>query len=135
VSSAALPVPAERRQAMYALAAFLLLTGVGCWVLWRFPPEVYHFYPVCPIHVYLHLDCPGCGTTRALAALLHGRFAEALRLNALAVLLVLPGGAVYGAVAGCRALRAGDFRWPEVRGWAVSATVGLVVVFTVLRNL
>jgi len=132
---AAVSQPEQRRHALSGLAAFLLVAGMGGWLLWRFPPEVYHFYPVCPIHAYLHLECPGCGATRALAALLHGRCAEALRLNALAVLVVLPGAAVYGAVAGWRAARAGDFVWPRVPDWAVRAAVGVVVGFTVLRNL
>jgi hypothetical protein len=135
VSLAAVSPPERRGYALSGLAAFLLIAGTAGWLLWRFPPEMYHFYPVCPIHELLHLDCPGCGTTRALAALLHGRFAEALRLNALAVLVVLPGAAVYGAVAGWRAVRAGNFSWPQVPGWAVAAVVGVVVGFTVFRNL
>lgn len=54
--------------AVAALAASLLLL---------FPPQRYTFYPQCPIYRYLHLKCPGCGTTRALAALLHGDIAPA----------------------------------------------------------
>ena len=47
-----------------ASAAYLLL---------RFPPETSSFYPRCPVFTWLHVYCPGCGGTRALAALLHGR--------------------------------------------------------------
>ncbi len=133
--SPAARLPYASRPARSGLAAFLLLAVTVAWLLWRFPPEVYHFYPVCPIHAFLHLECPGCGTTRALAALLHGRFAEALRLNALALLLVLPGAAVYSAIAAWRALQQSDFRWPQVPGWAMTAAVGVVLGFTVLRNL
>jgi len=128
-------LPAMRRHARSGLAASLLLAAIGGWILWRFPPELYHFYPVCPIHAFLHLQCPGCGTTRALAALLHGRFTEALRLNAMAILLVLPGAAVYGAISAWRAIRHAEFRWPRMPGWAVTAGVATAIGFTVLRNL
>jgi hypothetical protein len=57
-------------------------------LLRRFPPDRYNVYPRCPIYTYLQLQCPGCGTTRALAALLHGHIAEALRFNPLTTLLL-----------------------------------------------
>ncbi|QHS52997.1 DUF2752 domain-containing protein [Edaphobacter sp. 12200R-103] len=62
----------------------LLLLVAAATVLLLFPPARYSFYPQCPVHRYLGILCPGCGTTRALAALLHGHFGEALRLNPLA---------------------------------------------------
>ncbi len=67
---------------MLAALAFLAV------VLVRFPPDRYAIYPVCPIYHYLHLQCPGCGTTRALAALLHGHIAEAFHLNPFTTLLL-----------------------------------------------
>jgi hypothetical protein len=57
-------------------------------VLFRFPPDRYDFYPRCPIYTYLHLQCPGCGTTRALSALLHGHLREALHQNPLTTILL-----------------------------------------------
>ena len=47
------------------------------------------FYPRCPIFFWLHLSCPGCGGTRALAALLHGRLKEAMHWNAMMVVFFL----------------------------------------------
>src|SRR5260370_11583354 len=72
--------------AIIALAAIILL---------RFPPAQYSFYPRCPIYELLHLQCPGCGATRAIAAVLHGHFLEAMSLNAL-ITLLLPFAAAYG---------------------------------------
>ena len=91
------------------------------------------FYPICPIHQLFGIECPGCGATRALAALLHGHLLEALRLNALFVLL-LP--AVLAGVAESyrRALRPGAFRWPQPPAPALYATLGAAVVFTIARN-
>jgi hypothetical protein len=112
-----------------ALAAAVFV----CALLLIYPPERAGFYPVCPIHEYLGIDCPGCGATRALAALLHGHFLDALRLNALFVLL-LPV-ALAGAVE-CyrRAVRPGIFRWPQPPVAAVYATLAAAAIFTVARN-
>ncbi|HMG03578.1 MAG TPA: DUF2752 domain-containing protein [Edaphobacter sp.] len=69
------------------MAAIVVLLAAACAMLLRFPPTEYTFYPECPIHHFFGILCPGCGTTRALAALLHGHIAEALRFNALTTLL------------------------------------------------
>jgi len=66
---------------------FLGLLVLGCAVLYNFPPQEYHFYPICPFYAVTHLLCPGCGGTRALYYLLHGNISEALRLNAMVTLL------------------------------------------------
>src|SRR5258707_11656258 len=91
--------------AVVALAAILLQ---------RFPPAQYSFYPRCPIHELFHLQCPGCGATRAIAALLRGHFTEAMRFNAL-ITLLLPFAAAYGILCYCRLLQRKDLRWPQPR--------------------
>jgi hypothetical protein len=73
-----------------ALAAALSAAAALFFVLYRFPPDRYSFYPRCPIYALTGWQCPGCGMTRAVAALLHGRLFEALHWNPLApVILVL----------------------------------------------
>jgi hypothetical protein len=89
---------------------------------------------VCPIHQWFGIECPGCGATRALAALLRGRLIEALRLNALFVLL-LPCALAFAAESYRRAQRVGAFRWPQPPAGAVYATLAAAVLFTVARNL
>jgi hypothetical protein len=44
----------------------------------------------CWFHAVTGADCPFCGGSRALGALLHGDLAGALRFNAFAVLVLLP---------------------------------------------
>lgn len=39
----------------------------------------------CPFRLLTGWDCPGCGTTRAASAVLHGEFVAAFRYNALAL--------------------------------------------------
>ncbi len=46
-------------------------------------PATHSIYPVCQFHKLTGLNCPGCGMTRALYALLHGDFSAALHDNAL----------------------------------------------------
>ena len=121
----------RQRNVAHALLALALLL---CGALLLYPPGPASFYPVCPIHQCLGILCPGCGATRALAALLHGRLREALWLNALFVLL-LPV-ALAGALESYRrALRPERFRWPQPPTAALYATLAAAAIFTVVRNL
>ena len=65
----------------------LLLAAIAAAVLRFFPPGIYAIYPVCPIHALTGWHCPGCGSTRALAAMLTGRFGHAFHYNPLAVVI------------------------------------------------
>jgi hypothetical protein len=111
--------------AIIALAAIILL---------RFPPAQYSFYPRCPIHELLHLQCPGCGATQALAALLHGHVTEAMNLNAL-ITLLLPFVAAYGILCYCRLLQRKAIRLPQPPSAVIYAALTVAAVFTVIRNL
>jgi Protein of unknown function (DUF2752) len=118
------------RVAAIVLAA--MAAGVAA-VVFFFNPASHGFYPVCEFHRLTGLNCPGCGGTRALYALLHGRWAVALRDNALLV-----GGLVFlGVRGGWFAARKfcgranGEFI-PAKFLWLLLV---IMVVFTVLRNL
>lgn len=58
------------------LVAIAMIIYIGL-----FDPEEYPA-PQCLFHRLTGYDCPGCGTQRAVHALLHGRVAEAWRHNA-----------------------------------------------------
>ena len=103
-------------------------------ILLRFPPDQYSFYPQCPIHEFFHLRCPGCGGTRAVAALLRGHIAEAMQLNAL-VTLLLPFAAAYGIRTYARHLQRKAIRCPHPSPAVLYAAFSLAAVFTVVRNL
>jgi hypothetical protein len=54
------------------------------------PTQVVESLPVtCVWRTWLHLECPGCGMTRALSSALHGHLDAALAYNR-GVVLVLP---------------------------------------------
>lgn len=59
----------------------MIAAAAGAWVLYTFAPAAYDFYPRCVFQSMTGLDCPGCGITRAMHHLLHGRLDEAFRLN------------------------------------------------------
>jgi hypothetical protein len=110
---------------LFAAASALLLC---------FPPSRYAFYPQCPIYQYLHLQCPGCGTTRALAALLHGHLLEALRLNALTTLTIFLV-AVYAILCYRRMYRGEPLQWPRVPNAVLYTAFIVTAAFTIARNL
>jgi len=112
----------------------LVVAAIGCGVLLRFPPRQNSFYPKCPIYESLHLLCPGCGATRALAALLHGHFSEAMHLNGFATIL-LPIAVIGGVRWYCRFVRREVDHWPQIPRVALYSTLAAAMIFTVVRNL
>jgi hypothetical protein len=107
------------------------ILGAGAFVFF-FNPSTHRFYPVCLFHQMTGLNCPGCGMTRALYALLHGNFSVALKDNALFIftLAVLAARGAWFAAKHFLQKRAGQF-FPPVILWAF---VIVAAVFTVLRN-
>jgi hypothetical protein len=102
-------------------------------VLFVFDPATALFYPNCMFHSVTGLDCPFCGTSRALHQLLHGHFVAAWRLNPL-VVVALP---LIGAAVALRQGRGRGARFVASLNrpawwWALLA---VALVFTVARNL
>src|ERR1041384_4646123 len=122
----------KRSYPFLPVAAFAALAAAA--TLFAFDPLPQPIYPRCMLHAYTGLDCPGCGSLRALHEASHGHFIEALRLNPL-LFLFAP---LIGYIAGRPALEE-FFQRPlpelRIRPWAGWLLVGLVGVFTILRNL
>lgn len=74
---------------MAGIVVGVLALCVLAWVLHTFDPEQVTFYPRCPSHWLLGIECPGCGTARGLHALLNGNIARAWHYNA-ALFFALP---------------------------------------------
>lgn len=116
----------RRARALLALGVFSLVLVVLVFV----DPRTARFAPVCPLHYATGLYCPGCGTGRALHALVHGDPGRALRLNALTVAAI----PVFLVLILRAALRP-DARLPLPPIWLRLAIYAVLVFFLVARNL
>jgi hypothetical protein len=119
---------ALRAAAPPAVAVFVVL------LLLCFPPESYGFYPQCPLHQLFNLQCPGCGATRALTALIHGRIAAAIQFNPLATVL-FPVVAVYSIFVYAQFVKRKPICWPDLPPTAIYAALAVTLLFGVTRNL
>ena len=120
-----------RRQA-FTLLACVLLVVVGLYV---FNPSETEWAPKCIMLKLTGWRCPGCGIQRFVHQMMHGNFAEAVRYNYFAV-LVLPYMAVLffrellpqGNLKGCLG------RWFINRYWMYAYLV-LYFVWWIIRNI
>jgi len=106
--------------------------------LYAVDPNRHAVYPQCLLYNATGIYCAGCGATRAVHALLHGRLLEALHDNALFV-AALP---LILYVAGSYALSAWRANvWPEIPVdarklvWRSISIFLVMVTFMILRNL
>ena len=129
----ATPPKISRANAWFAASVLAAAAAGVAGLVFFFNPSAYSFYPVCQFHRLTGLNCPGCGGTRALYALLHGHLATALRDNALLV-----GGTFFLAA------RGGWLAAEKIRGRAAGEIfpakfllplLMVMLVFAVLRNL
>jgi len=123
----------QPRRGLSAFALVILAATGAAAILFFFNPTQHRFYPVCYFHAATGLNCPGCGSLRAMHQLLHGHLIEAARLNLL-LLLCLP-------YLGWRTIR---FAIARLRGQQATLVIRpmwlwtflcVTVVFAVLRNL
>ncbi|MEU4211508.1 DUF2752 domain-containing protein [Streptomyces sp. NPDC026206] len=110
--------------------------GLGAAVTWvgAVDPNLPGRYPACPLLRWTGLYCPGCGGLRGLHALAHGDLAAALGANALA-LAGYAAFAVLWVLWLIKAVRTGGGMPVDLRAKHWWALAGLVLAFTVVRNL
>ena len=75
-----------RRAVLFALLAGLIVLAV---VYYMFDPSDSVFFPKCVFRVVTGWECPGCGSQRAIHALLHGDLGKAWSHNA-GLLVAIP---------------------------------------------
>ncbi|HIZ27341.1 MAG TPA: DUF2752 domain-containing protein [Candidatus Barnesiella merdipullorum] len=86
-----------------AIVLLVILCGLG--IYFMIDPESVSFMPRCVFHWCTGLDCPACGTQRAMHQLLHGHLREAFAYNPF-LLISLP---YLGGLILCR--------WFNNKGW------------------
>lgn len=98
-----------------------------------FDPAETWWMPKCPFHFLTGLDCPGCGSQRAVHALFHGNFKEAFSHNALLILMIPYLGLMgYAEIARSRHPKLyRNLTHPAF----IFSIVGIVCLWTVIRNL
>lgn len=83
--------------------------------------------PKCFFHTLTGLQCPGCGSQRAIHALLHGRIADAWHFNA-ALFFALPLAALY--IAGPKRMRPFLYSRPTLITMILT-----IIIWWIARNL
>lgn len=113
--------------------AIVALAGICLLALYAFVDPAAHFFPRCPFLMVTGWQCPGCGSQRAIHALLTGDFSAAWHFNAM-LLIMLP---VIALMLLSEAFRD---RWPRMNRVltstpAVALIVAALVVWMIARNL
>lgn len=123
------------KKAKYRVAAtataMLAVAVLFCWYYYTHDPSA-GGAPRCLFRFLTGYDCPGCGSQRALHALLHGRPADAWGYNPF-VFFAVPAAAFYIIVENGRAL------WPRFHARAVHPAIlctvlAVLLAWWVLRN-
>lgn len=78
----------NRRQIIYAIVILMVAIALLC-VYLLFDPTESRWFPQCIFYKLTGWKCAGCGSQRAIHAMLTGDFAEAWRQNAL-LMSILP---------------------------------------------
>lgn len=121
------------RQTLIGVGTIVGLCASALLVLYIADPARHSLYPVCYFHQLTGLDCPGCGSQRAIHQLLHGNLLLAFRLNPLLILSLplLAFWATRGVLLATKGDRSAFAVPPRWFGWFVA----VMIVFGVVRNL
>lgn len=116
------------------LIAALILLAAGATTLWLLGDRLWLLPTVCPVRALTGLYCPGCGSTRAASALLHGDLVEAFGHNPLAVVFT-PVVVYAGLKQAARMATGRSIPRRHIPARYIWGLLGLMVAYAVLRNL
>jgi hypothetical protein len=118
----------------YRTIVVMSATATGLVLLRVLDPASGGIFPPCPLHYLTGLYCPGCGSLRAMHALLHGDFLQAWAMNPLTVMLLpfLIYGLMSEALIG---MRGRGLPQPAFSAGQIRVLFAVIVLFGVVRNL
>ncbi|MGJ1384952.1 DUF2752 domain-containing protein [Sphingobacterium spiritivorum] len=121
----------------YLLASILLfLGGVFIYIYRTYDPQEYALFPKCPVKSLTGFDCPGCGSQRAIHAILHGNFKAAFAFNPF-FFFAVPYLFLNLYFITRPSLTAQQFKWRNrLYGYRAMILLSIsIIVFTILRNI
>lgn len=119
------------RKRTIVVAAIMLVTAILC-IYFYFDPSD-HFFPRCPFLTMTGLECPGCGSQRAIHALLHGDLLAVWHYNA-ALYLFIPLLVILG-IAELSQTRAPKFYWAVNSRPVIWGSGIFIVLWWIIRNI
>jgi len=114
------------------ISLFSVVVFLG--VLYLFSVHFTTFRIPCPFYLLTGLYCPGCGISRMCIALFHLDFVSAFQNNALVMLFLLPGGAMF-LRSSIRYVREGKIVYSIPEKVLLIVGLALTVLFWIFRNL
>ena len=121
-----------RRKRLIIAAATTIAAGLGIFYF-AADPSTFRWMPKCAVYHLTGYQCPGCGSQRALHALLHGQLTEAWDFNALFV-AALPLLAFMGITELLHARCPGLYRRVH-SPMAILAIACVIIGWTIFRNI
>lgn len=119
---------------LYFALIIVLIAGLTV-LFYCYNPAKYRFFPKCPFHSLTGLDCPGCGSQRAIYSLLHGDIKQALNYNVLLVMSI-PFLLIHFSYRLRSVFSGKDLRWNLIYHPLTPKIIFLiVVVFWITRNI
>ena len=102
-------------------------------IYFYFDPSDSVLFPKCAFHSLTGLQCPGCGSQRAIHALLHGDIAEAFHYNAMMV-IALPA-VILLCVSECLRSKYPKFYLQINSKWIIRTAFIVVAGWWIIRNI
>lgn len=115
------------------IAMVIISVTIAIFFIYKyFDPAGYGFFPKCPSKLITGYDCPGCGSQRALHALLNGDLDAAFHYNAF-LFIAVPFLIIYAFV------NFNSTKFPRLYKFLNSATIAwtslvIIVIWWILRN-
>ncbi len=109
------------------ISVVALFAATALFILFYIDPNVYPLFPRCPFLVATGLECPGCGSQRAMHQLLHLNIGGAFNQNPLLV-VYLP----YVVLGLYLEYFGGNKRMPRVRKTLYGKRAAIVILISII---